>query len=59
MEARRAGDGSKFQALQRGWYLGDEESRQELLAQMKGKRGAEHFGENASVRTYTLNIYVV
>ena len=44
MEGRRAGDEAEFQALQRGWYLGDEEFRQELLTQMQGKRGAEHFG---------------
>src|SRR5438045_1145285 len=43
MEAQRAGDEAEFQALKRGWYLGDEEFRQELLTQMQGKRGAEHF----------------
>src|SRR5437879_11797008 len=44
MEAQRAGDEAGFQALKRGWYLGDEEFRQELLTQMQGKRGTEHFG---------------
>ena len=45
MEARRAASEEEFQKLKRGWYLGDEEFRQELLSQMKGKRGTEHFGE--------------
>src|SRR3954469_189917 len=45
MEARRGADESEFQKLKRGWYLGDEEFRQELLAQMDGKRGADHFGD--------------
>jgi len=44
IEAQRAGDEAQFQGLKRGWYLGDEEFRQELLTQMQGKRGAEHFG---------------
>src|SRR3989440_8573379 len=44
IEAQRAGDEAQFQGLKRGWYLGDEEFRQELLTQMQGKRGTEHFG---------------
>jgi len=44
MESRRASDGSEFQAFKRGWYVGDEKFRQDLLAQMKGKRRPEHFG---------------
>ena len=31
--------------MKRGWYLGDEEFREQLLGQMGGKRGREHFGE--------------
>ena len=31
-------------ALLRGWYLGGEEFRKELLSQMNERRGPEHFG---------------
>jgi REP element-mobilizing transposase RayT len=44
MELRRAAeDGEEFRALQRGWCLGGEEFRKELLAQMSS--GPEHYGE--------------
>src|SRR6266567_6104769 len=45
MEAQRASNEAEFEQFKRGWYVGDEEFRQKLLAQMKQKRGAEHFGE--------------
>jgi putative transposase len=44
-EARRSESEKEFQALKRGWYLGDPQFRQELLEQMKERRGSEHFGE--------------
>jgi len=45
MEIRRAAeDGLEFKALLRGWYLGGEEFRKELLSQMNERRGPEHFG---------------
>jgi hypothetical protein len=44
MELRRgAEDGDEFRTLQRGWCLGSQEFRQELLAQMSA--GPEHYGE--------------
>ena len=44
MELRRAAeDGEEFRGLQRGWCLGSEEFRKELLAQMSV--GPEHYGE--------------
>jgi REP element-mobilizing transposase RayT len=46
MEIRRAAEtGVAFKALLRGWCLGSEEFRKELLAQMNEKRGAEHYGQ--------------
>jgi REP element-mobilizing transposase RayT len=43
MELRRAAeDGEEFAALQRGWCVGSEEFRNELLAQMNA--GPEHYG---------------
>jgi hypothetical protein len=46
MELRRAAeDGQEFKKIVRGWCLGSEAFRKELLAQMTQKRGAEHFGE--------------
>ncbi len=44
MELRRAAeDGEEFGPLLRGWCVGSEEFRQELLAQMSA--GPEHYGE--------------
>jgi hypothetical protein len=46
MEARRvADDDSEFVGIKRGWCLGSEEFRQELLEQMSERRGAEHYGQ--------------
>ena len=46
MERRRlAEDGDEFKALVRGWCIGSEEFRKELLAQMTEKAGPEHFGQ--------------
>jgi CO/xanthine dehydrogenase Mo-binding subunit len=35
----------EFKALERGWCLGGEEFRQELLEQVNARRGPSHFGE--------------
>jgi len=43
-ERRRLDQGQGMKQLQRGWYLGDEEFRRELLAQMDGKMGRHHGG---------------
>ena len=46
MEARRgAEDGREFKSVTRGWCLGSEDFRQELMARMSEQAGAEHFGE--------------
>jgi hypothetical protein len=46
MEQRRAHDtGAEFKGVERGWYLGDETFRQELLEQVKEGPDASHFGE--------------
>jgi hypothetical protein len=45
MEARRAAeDGSGHKQIRRGWCLGDEAFRQELLAQVDTKAGPNHYG---------------
>src|SRR5215471_2275567 len=45
MEQRRAAEaGTDYRKLRRGWYLGGESFRKELLAQMAERRGAEHYG---------------
>src|SRR5207247_581989 len=44
-ERRRAQGGGEFRAIRRGWCLGEETFRQELLAQMSKRLGAEHYGE--------------
>jgi len=43
-ERRRAGVGDAFQRVRRGWCLGEEAFRKELLAQMSERLGAEHYG---------------
>ena len=46
LEARRgAEEREEFKPIRRGWCLGDEAFRKELLAQMSGRLGAEHYGE--------------
>jgi hypothetical protein len=46
LEARRgAEEGEEFKPIRRGWCLGEETFRQELLAQMSERLGAEHYGE--------------
>jgi REP element-mobilizing transposase RayT len=46
LEARRGGEEDNgFQAVRRGWYLGDEAFRKELLARMNDRIGQEHYGE--------------
>ncbi|HEV2395102.1 MAG TPA: transposase [Verrucomicrobiae bacterium] len=57
MELRRASeDGDEFVPLLRGWCVGSQEFRKELLAQMKG--GPEHYGqeigESAEQKAHTL-----
>jgi len=45
MQLRRAAeDGEEFKPMLRGWALGRQEFRKELLAQMSDRRGAEHYG---------------
>jgi putative transposase len=46
LEARRQeAEGPMFQPIRRGWCLGPETFRQELLARMSERMGAEHYGE--------------
>jgi len=43
-ERRGAETGEEFKPIRRGWCLGEETFRKELLAQMGGRVGAEHYG---------------
>ena len=46
MEKRRLeADGKDYQGLERGWCFGAEEFREELLAQVHGQIGPNHFGQ--------------
>jgi REP element-mobilizing transposase RayT len=46
MELRRASeDGADFKGILRGWCLGSEAFREELLAQMGERAGAENYGQ--------------
>ena len=46
MEQRRREDlGAEFKPVERGWYLGDEQFRRELLERVSTSPGASHFGE--------------
>jgi putative transposase len=46
MEARRQENTAKeFKPVERGWCLGDEQFRQELLEQVNRRPGPSHFGE--------------
>ena len=44
--AQHLGDNvADYKRVRRGWYLGDEAFRKELLGQMKERMGEEHYGE--------------
>ena len=43
-ERRGAEESGEFKAIRRGWCLGEEAFRKELLAQMSERLGAEHYG---------------
>ena len=46
LEARRGAEaGEEFKPIRRGWCLGEEKFRKELLAQMGERVGAEHYGD--------------
>ena len=46
LEKRRQSEASEdYKAVRRGWCLGEETFRRELLAQMTERRGAEHYGD--------------
>lgn len=46
LEERRQSETSEdYTAIRRGWCLGEETFRKELLVQMTERRGAEHYGE--------------
>jgi REP element-mobilizing transposase RayT len=44
-EQRAAEDSAAYKPLRRGWCLGDKRFRKELLAEMAGGMGPEHYGE--------------
>jgi len=45
LEERRVGeDGTEYKRVRRGWCLGTDSFRKELLGQMKEQMGAEHYG---------------
>ena len=57
-ERRRRDEPGQWKSVERGWYVGDEEFRQELLAQMEPKLGRHHGGmerqETATARAERL-----
>jgi REP element-mobilizing transposase RayT len=44
-ERRGTEEGEQFKPIRRGWCLGEETFREELLTQMSERMGAEHYGE--------------
>ena len=44
-ERRGVEEGEEFKPIWRGWSLGEEKFREELLTQMSERMGAEHYGE--------------
>lgn len=42
---RRAEDSNRYRSVRRGWCLGSEAFRAELLAKMADRRGPEHYGK--------------
>ena len=55
LEARRGSEeGEEFKPIRRGWCLGEETFRKELLARMSGRLGAEHYGEERAQTAETM-----
>ena len=44
-ERRGTEEGEEFKPIRRGWCLGEEKFREDLLTQMSERMGAEHYGE--------------
>jgi hypothetical protein len=53
-ERRGAEEGDEFRRIRRGWCLGDETFREELLAQMSERMGAEHYGDERAETAVTV-----
>ena len=54
MEERRGTEeGEEFKPIRRGWCLGEETFREELLTQVSERMGAEHCGEEREERAET------
>ncbi|MDA1273437.1 MAG: transposase [Verrucomicrobia bacterium] len=55
LEGRRAAEeDEEFKLIRRGWCLGEETFRQDLLAQMGERMGAEHYGEERTETAETM-----
>jgi putative transposase len=44
-QRRSAEDGQAYKTIRRGWFLGNEALKKELLEQMAERKGPEHYGE--------------
>jgi REP element-mobilizing transposase RayT len=53
-ERRGAEEGEEFKPIRRGWCLGEETFREELLAKMSERMGAEHYGEERAATVEAL-----
>ena len=53
-ERRGAEEGEEFKPIRRGWCLGEEKFREELLTQMSERMGAEHYGEERAATAEAL-----
>ena len=53
-ERRGAEEGEEFKPIRRGWCLGEETFREELLAQMSERMRAEHYGEERAATAEAL-----
>jgi REP element-mobilizing transposase RayT len=53
-ERRGTEEGEEFKPIRRGWCLGEETFREELLAKMSERIGAEHYGEERAETAETL-----
>jgi hypothetical protein len=42
---RRSENRGEYEAIRRGWFMGDMELKQELLGLMHERMGGEHYGE--------------
>jgi hypothetical protein len=58
-ELRGTEEGDEFRLIRRGWCLGEDKFREELLTQMSEQMGSEHYGEERAEMAEALAEWII